>query len=410
MNYQELQEAKETFRLQNVRKEFKALDKLRREFVMKFSPMRIQTMSIDDFVIGLGRKDTFCYMLERNLKGLGNITGQPSSKFGVWFSPKDNSYKYEGRLGKNYKEAFTNVKKYMLELLVAGLQEDYEAIITNPISALFKGKILSTYYPEKYLNIFSRAHLDYYLNALNLDTAKLLKSNVLYKRQALVNFKNSDKDMKDWSIYEFAYFLWAHYPKAPMGDGEAAVKSKEETIAFPSIDEDDIEFVNPKISFGASSSSHSSSSSATPSPDYEKESRKYKILGDRGEYIVMMAEKKRLIKELSISTTKADKLIRWVAKESDKYGYDILSVSKDMRKRYIEVKATQRKVGDMDFYYTENELETAKKYGKDYYIYVVYDIQSTNPKVWMIQNPFEDKNKVVMKPVKYKVHIVTQKD
>ena len=195
-----------------------------------------------------------------------------------------------------------------------------------------------------------------------------------------------------------------------MGDGEAAVKSKEETIAFPSIDEDDIEFVNPKISFGASSSSHSSSSSATPSPDYEKESRKYKILGDRGEYIVMMAEKKRLIKELSISTTKADKLIRWVAKESDKYGYDILSVSKDMRKRYIEVKATQRKVGDMDFYYTENELETAKKYGKDYYIYVVYDIQSTNPKVWMIQNPFEDKNKVVMKPVKYKVHIVTQKD
>ena len=27
-------------------------------------------------------------------------------------------------------------------------------------------------------------------------------------------------------------------------------------------------------------------------------------------------------------------------------------------------KATQRKVGDMDFYYTENEYETAKKYGK----------------------------------------------
>ena len=168
--------------------------------------------------------------------------------------------------GKNYKEAFTNVKKYLLELLEAGKQEDYDAIITNPISALFKGKILSTYYPEKYLNIFSQAHLDYYLNALNLDTAKLLKSNVLYKRQTLVDFKNSDKDMKEWSIYEFAYFLWSHYPKAPMGDGEAAVRSKEKPTVFPSVDEDDIEFVNPKLSFGTSSSSPSSTSSTTPSP------------------------------------------------------------------------------------------------------------------------------------------------
>ena len=113
------------------------------------------------------------------------------------------------------------------------------------------------------------------------------------------------------------------------------------------------------------------------------------------------------MKDFSISESKAKKLIKWVSRESDSYGYDIRSVNGDKTPRYIEVKATQRNVGDMDFYYTENEYETAKRFGRDYYIYVVFEILTPYPKIWVIQNPFDAGVGIKMKPVKYKVQLST---
>ena len=404
MNYQELQEAKQTFRLHALEKEYKPLFKTREDFVCRFSPSRISYMKIDDYVQGKQSKTSFCYILERTLRILGNIGGQPSSKFGIWYSPSEMRYKYDPRFGDNYKDAFQAIKSSITELLEAGKHHDYDVIIANPLNALIKGKILSVYYPDDYLNIFSREHLDYYLRKLDLDTAELMKQNVLYKRDALLAFKDSDKDMKKWSIDMFAVFLHSHYPKSPTKADEMAVKSKDEELEFPTLEE--VSFVDLQLASGKQTPT-SKTHSAIPSPDYEKEARKFKKLGDRGEYIVIQAETQRLMEELSITEAKAKKLIKWVSRESDVYGFDIQSVNKDKTPRYIEVKATQRKVGDMDFYYTENEYETAKKYGKDYYIYVVYEILTSYPKVWVIKNPFDDGMGVKLKPVKYKVQLST---
>lgn len=115
------------------------------------------------------------------------------------------------------------------------------------------------------------------------------------------------------------------------------------------------------------------------------------------------------MKEFTITEAKAKKLIKWVSRESDSYGYDIQSVNKDKTPRYIEVKATRDKAGSMDFYYTENEYETAKKNGENYYIYVVYEILTTHPKIWMIKNPFIKGEGINMRPVKYKVELRTNK-
>ena len=406
MNYQELQEAKQTFRLHALEKEMKPLFKAREDFVRTFNPKKIASMTIDEYVQGKQSKTSFCYILERTLKGLGNVSGQYATKFGVWYSSEQQTYRFEKRLGDDYKQAFKKVRTSILNLLEAGKVHDYDEIISNPLNALVKGKILSVYYPDDYLNIFSREHLDYYLRTLDLDTAELMKQNVVYKRDALLAFKDSDKDMKKWSIDMFAVFLHSHYPKSPAKAEEMAVKSKDEELEFPTLE--DVSFVDLQLASGKQTAPVKTHS-ATSSPDYEKEARKYKKLGDRGEYIVIQAETKRLMKELSITETKTKKLIKWVSRESDAFGFDIQSVNKDKTPRYIEVKATQRKVGDMDFYYTENEYETAKKYGKDYYIYVVYEILTPHPKVWVIKNPFEDGEGVKMKPVKYKVQLSTAK-
>ena len=406
MNYQELQEAKQTFRLHALEKDLKPLFKAREDFVRRFNPKKIASMTIDEYVQGKQSKTSFCYILERTLKGLGNVSGQYATKFGVWYSSEQQTYRFEKRLGENYKQAFKKVRTSILNLLEAGKVHVYDEIINNPLNALVKGKILSVYYPDDYLNIFSSEHLDYYLKSFDLDTAELLKQNVVYKRDALLAFKDSDKDMKKWSIDMFAVFLHSHYPKSPAKAEEMAVKSKDEELGFPTLE--DISFVDLQLASGKPTTT-SKPHSTTPSPDYEKEAKKYKKLGDRGEYIVIQAETQRLMKELSIAEAKAKKVIKWVSRESDAFGYDIQSLNKDKTPRYIEVKATQRIVGDMDFYYTENEYETAKKYGEDYYIYIVYEILTSHPKVWIIKNPFEDGEGVKMKPVKYKVQLSTTK-
>ena len=405
MNYQELQEAKQTFRIVSIEKEYQHLFKVRRDFVRKFNLAKIASMTIDEYVEGKQSKTSFCYILEHTLKGLGNFSGQYVSKFGVWYSLENSKYKCEPRLGDNYKQVFKNIRLYILELLKAGKAHDYDAIVNNRLNALFKGKILSVYFPDDYLNIFSNDHLNHYLKAFDLDPAELMKQDVLYKRKALIDYKNSDKDMKKWSNDMFSVFLWDHYPKRPLKSDEVAVASDEEEIEFPTLKS--FSFIDLQLASGKSISP-AKSHLGKPSPNYEKEARKYKKLGDRGEYIVYQAEVSRLMKEFSITETKAKKFIKWVSRESDAFGYDIQSVNKDKTPRYIEVKATQRKVGDMDFYYSENEYETAKKYGENYYIYVVYEILTAHPKIWMIKNPFIKGEGINIRPVKYKVELRTK--
>jgi len=406
MNYLELQQAKETFRYVSIEKERQEYYRAREAFVQKFTISRIAKMSLEDYAIGRGDKSSFCYRIERELGPLGHITGQPSNKFGVWFSKQQGDYAAEARFGEDVSEAFVLVKDYIIELIEAGSRDDLDTIIKNPISAMFKGKILSTYFPEKYLNIFSKAHLKHYLIALNLDTIDLMQQDPVIMRQALVDFKNSDEDMRHWSMDMFATFLWSHFPGSPINPEEIAVKwpwlKKPE---FPQIGK--IEFVDLILASEVSSTHGKPNAVSGKSPNYETEAAKAKELGDRGEHIVMEAEVERLMNEFGISKKKASRLVKHVSIESDSYGYDIESVNPDKSPRYIEVKATQGKVGDMTFYYTSHELETARKYGKAYYLYIVYEITSKKPKIWILQNPFlNDELKLV--PIKYRVNLKTK--
>ena len=135
----------------------------------------------------------------------------------LWtFSDEDvKEVERNNQFGDNYKDAFKTLRTALLNLLKDGAKKDYTAIKNNPINSSIKAKILAMYYPDKYMNVYSLKHLDYYLTTLGLNTKELMKSDVLYKREALVDFKNEDDDMKNWSNYVFSIFLWAHYPKDP---------------------------------------------------------------------------------------------------------------------------------------------------------------------------------------------------
>jgi hypothetical protein len=99
------------------------------------------------------------------------------------------------------------------------------------------------------------------------------------------------------------------------------------------------------------------------------------------------------------------KKVKRVSLTSDTYGYDILSFDTDGTEKFIEVKATRAKVGSANFFFTANELREAKQ-SKNYFIYMVYDVVSVSPKVWVIKNPFNPENaNTVMTPINFMISI-----
>jgi hypothetical protein len=388
----------------------KELHSLRKSFVDYYSVSRIKSMSIERYALGNPRSEKgfdFCYTLERQLDGLGRILGAQSSKFGVYYGKTKSDpilkYRFTKRFGNTYQEAFGNIKKAIIQLIEMGVSQDIEGIIANPISPMFKGKILSTYFPERYLNIFSDEHLEYYLTQLNIDTRKLIYSDPFLKREALTYFKNHDDVMKHWSLDLFAYFLYSIYPGSPPKEDQPSTSDHLKEFRGPSFPVDPTPvFIDLEIADTVKDESKSKHGSAKRNPDYDKENKANKILGDRGEHLVLQMEKDRLkhLPKLAKKIKPAD---------FDYQGYDILSYEEDGTPRYIEVKATRSKTGQANFFLSSNELEKSSEL-QNYWIYIVFDILSNSPNVWRIPNPLHPENPLIKKvPITYRVVINPKK-
>lgn len=402
-----LEEAKTIFEVQKNAVEFerKELHKLREEFISHFTLLYISTMKIKDYAIGWGRENNrnFCYRLERELDGLGRSTGANSKKFGVYYKKVNEEYIYTKRFGSG-DEGFKTIRKCLIDLLNYGKKGDLAAIGDNMLSTMFKGKILSTYYPDKYLNVFSIAHLDYFLRQLNLDIKQptLASKNEYFKKAALVDFKNQDSVMKTWSIDLFSHFLYHFFPGRPPKDIKIYTEGDDGTMPnFPT---------NPKpsiitldiIPLKKPALTDKIHRTLKVNPDYEKQAKKIKLIGDRGEEIILEMEKawlRRIGEDVLASE------VRPAKRDSD--GYDILSFDEDGRERYIEVKTTTFKPGHFNFFLTANELKKAHTL-RNYNIYIVFDILNPNPKVWIAGNLFKPENPNMGKePILYRIGINT---
>jgi len=415
MNIQELRETQAKFQIliDNLLENKKSIYKLRDDFAKYYTETRILNMPIDTYVLGKSHTDVkfhFCYTIERSLDRLGRIVGSTAFKFGVYYgvtkSDKIEKYRYTDKFGKSKEEALENVKNEIIRLIEAGKKKDLKAIAQNKISPMFKGKILNVYYPEEYLNVFSEEHLNHFLVLFNLDNPRLINSDSVYKRDALKVYKNEDEIMKEWPMDIFSDFLYKYFhPKPKKQKGITINKKLQDDYGeqqFPT--EYTAEWEDLEMMPGEPVKKTKGKKAPNDNPDYEKEARKLKKLGDRGEKIVIEMEQKRLT-ELGFPAL-AEKVEK---AKYDYLGYDILSYETNGDERYIEVKATRSKVGTANFFLSSNELETAEEL-PNYYIYMVYDITSKNPKIWIIDNPFNPENdKVVKTPVSYRVVIKAKK-
>lgn len=135
--------------------------------------------------------------------------------------------------------------------------------------------------------------------------------------------------------------------------------------------------------------------------DFRKlQERKYEI-GQLGEKYIVKYERQNLIK---IGRNDLADKVRRISEEDIGAGYDILSFDINGKSKYIEVKTTTGTGSTFEL--TANELHSAEKLGKQYWLYFVRDIGGT-PKVTKISNPSGQIGKLIdIRPTAYTVRLI----
>lgn len=262
------------------------------------------------------------------------------------------------------------------------------------------------YYPNDFLNIFSSSHLDFFINQLSLGLTKGISE--IDKQRMILEYKNNDAILKTWSIYKFGKFLYYLFgsPTNNKVEGVIDIDSNKPMVeVFSPIADLNYTILELMPKSLPASASNGIRKNSNGKVDFVEKNKNNKRLGDRGELIVFQSEIDKLKR---CGKGKLAKIIEHTAKENDAAGYDILSFDEHGTEIYIEVKSTKAKQGDANFYLTENELERAKG-DMNYWVYIVFEANTSSPKIWRINNPFENnKDEISLVPVVYRVRIGTQ--
>lgn len=280
-----------------IEENYKEIETLRRNFVSDYSPKAIMNMEIDEYIVGKGDKNTFCSRLETELKGWGNIQGSTAIKFGVYYGTYGDSsedYQYAKKFGNSLEEAFNRIKGELTNLIKSGSVKNYDEINNNLMSPTVKGKILSVYYPDDYLNIFSSSHLDFFANQLNLGIIDGLSE--IDKQRIILEYKNNDFMLKGWNIPKFGKFLYYLFGSPTNKNVKGIInenKSNRKVDVFPSPNDLKYELIDliPKSNI---TSSFNSKEKKIWNTDFAEQNRINKRIGDKGELIVLQYEKDKL--------------------------------------------------------------------------------------------------------------------
>jgi hypothetical protein len=362
---------------------YKERESLRRDFARRFPRDKILKLKPDEYVQGKGNKESFCYWIEWKLSELGHIQGTPVKKFGVFYSKKENSLQFTKEF-KQRENPFDGVLTEIVSLLDAAEQNDLAKIQGAKISPMFKGKILFLYFPNKFLNIYSPRHIDHFLGQLRLNEPGT-DVDLISKRELLVNFKNADEVMKDWSMFEFHDFLYKTW-NSPPSQKNVTPLLKDYVFDFPAPEATEPEFISLKTGKPAEAA-ESESRKRSGTTDFERQNRRNKLAGNQGEDIVFLAEKKTLYANGKGNLAKD---VKAVCKTDDGAGFDILSFELDGTPKQIEVKSTTSNPPSSNssfrFFLSANEYEKSKIL-PNHYLYIVFAVKSKNPKIWRIKNP-----------------------
>lgn len=311
----------------------------RGQFLGSYPISRLKDLTLDEYVIGKGTA-SFCACVEAKTKAWANMQGATANKFGIYFGKTKTDltmqYRFTQKFGKTREEAFDGVKEALLNLVEAGKLKEFSVIDENPLSQMFKAKILSLYFPEFYLNVCSSEHLEQI--ALEMGIPKQQFASAY--QHLLIEKKLANKITKDWSNPKFMSFLYAKYIRGDLNTSPAAIVKKPRKK------------IRRRVNFEDMTANRDAIGKA--SEEFAIEWEKNRLIGLGYQELTAKIEDRRDIPS---------------------YGYDYLSFSAPGHERYIEVKSVgrDRKEACFRFYLSENELSVSNsaENSREYYFYLV---------------------------------------
>lgn len=321
-------------------------DAQRGEFLKRFPLESAPNLKLDDYVIGTRSRGTFCYWVESGTDRWARITGSPATKFGIYFGrtkvDSTKRYRYTKKFAGNLPlegaqaKVYKNVHAQLLNLLDRGRALDFLAVDQNPLSPMFKAKILSLYFKDLYIPICSEDILRDVAQDIEFDS--ISPSEI--QHQAL-QLRNKSPVFRDWHNLKLTDFLLRRVAGELEGIEALEPKHPQKRTKVLNLDHE---------------------------PDFDELAKKAREKGEKSERFAREWEEGRLVSrglEFLVSRI-LDRT------KTPRYGFDFESFTTAKVKRYIEVKT----FSGSRFFLSANELRMAQddEIGPNYYFYLVtYD-------------------------------------
>ena len=182
----------------------------------------LEGITLEQYAMRTGDKKNFCYRLEREQIGMGDIRNATAQKFGIWVRKSTGEYDFTKKYGQTAEEAFSVIRSELCKLVDAGKADDFNAIRKNMLAPIVRYKILAMYYPDKFLTIHSERHLTYFCKKAGIPY--LQDDDELVLQRKLLQWKEKQSDIQDQSLLEYVAYLYEHFGVPPTVDKGLAKK------------------------------------------------------------------------------------------------------------------------------------------------------------------------------------------
>lgn len=186
------------------------------DFVSKFPIDQIGKLQIDEYVAGTD-KNSFSYWLEFK-KILFGIGGGNASKFGLYKGADGNYYGGTGQnkillKGKELEKQFEIIKTGIIKALDYVKNDRISEIkaLNIPIWNMVLQKILTLYFPDKFITIGASDVLIECAKDISLDGIELIPENLIQINYECKKKLDSQAFLKDWSYEKIGSLIWETY-------------------------------------------------------------------------------------------------------------------------------------------------------------------------------------------------------
>jgi 5-methylcytosine-specific restriction protein B len=194
-------------------------DSDRQLFIDRFPIEKFSTMSLDEFASGTG-PDSFCHWLEYKKIGVG-IGGGNASKFGVYKPIHDTNDNFATGFSSNKKLITRAEATVLYENMRSNIALAFEYVKSDRVEQIIQldipmwnmvlQKILTLYFPDKFLKIASSAVIIKCARALQIQDIELKAANMIAINYACMKALRTDPAYAGWSNEKIGMFMWENF-------------------------------------------------------------------------------------------------------------------------------------------------------------------------------------------------------